>query len=350
MLITVLVKYESSFNSYLMRPFEVGIRHLKVAFCNGTQEELNKMSLQKIIYKPHEENVQFEPLKLKNRIVHILLGITETLGYLTLVIPFIIIIAEKFIFNNYQNYTNFLTTTFSFEISGKKIDVIPLSSIKDFSNIPDELGMDYRVSKHDTSESLSFLKGLDVDPNYRRSQIFLIKDGKSIIGLSTILITPFKHLSKMGFIKDRVNNNSVVLKSIAEILNIKTSNTYIITLGWLKISPKYRGKKIAKTTVCNVILPTVKKIISTYNKYNNFITLCSATGLADSNNKRQFKSKWLNSLNKKSEATIELANKHLLGQVHPEAQFTFFMARNNKFKKLSDVYNFSFGPVFIKKD
>ncbi|MBF5059293.1 hypothetical protein NEPTK9_000802 [Candidatus Neptunochlamydia vexilliferae] len=85
----VKVRYES-LKAFLFTSFEVGVRHLKVAFCDGKQKTLTEMARNRIIYRASERNDDmYEELKLKERVHHALYGSTEIFGYLPLAsLPF----------------------------------------------------------------------------------------------------------------------------------------------------------------------------------------------------------------------------------------------------------------------
>jgi hypothetical protein len=93
----VTIRYESAFDSFFTNPFEIGVRHLKVAFCNGSQANLTHLAKEKVIYRALEANNDvFQNLTLKQRVFHALVGFGETVGYLTLVVPFIIAAVDKY--------------------------------------------------------------------------------------------------------------------------------------------------------------------------------------------------------------------------------------------------------------
>ena len=93
----VTVRYESAFDNFFTNPFEIGIRHLKVAFCNGSQDNLTHLAKERIIYRANEDaGDQFQPLTRKQRVFHALVGLGETVGYLTVVVPFVIAAVDKF--------------------------------------------------------------------------------------------------------------------------------------------------------------------------------------------------------------------------------------------------------------
>lgn len=95
----VTVRYESSLNFFLTQPFEIGIRHLKVAFCNGSQKNLTEMAKERIIYRPEEsEGDKLNPLTKTQRFFHLVTGVLETAGYVTIIVPFIVAVVDR-IFN-----------------------------------------------------------------------------------------------------------------------------------------------------------------------------------------------------------------------------------------------------------
>lgn len=89
-----VVRYECSINIFTL-PFEVGLRHLKLAFCDGSQETLLSMAKERILHRPCK-NDHFEPLTKSRRFSHIVLGFFETAGYLTLFVPFVIAAVDRF--------------------------------------------------------------------------------------------------------------------------------------------------------------------------------------------------------------------------------------------------------------
>ena len=92
---TIYVRPESSSNNFFTRPFEVGVRHLKLALCDGDQKTLINLAKERIIYRPSEDTNSYKPLTLATRAYHITIGVLETLGYLTIIIPFIVAIADR---------------------------------------------------------------------------------------------------------------------------------------------------------------------------------------------------------------------------------------------------------------
>ena len=95
---TATVRYESGLSNFITNPFEIGLRHLKVACSDGSQNTLLQLAKERIIYRPLEADNTYKPLTIGQRIYHGVVGTLETVGYLTLVIPFIVSVAEK-IFN-----------------------------------------------------------------------------------------------------------------------------------------------------------------------------------------------------------------------------------------------------------
>ncbi len=91
----IAVRYEVALINRLTKPFEVGLRHLKVAFCDGTDEKLIQLAKERIIYRPFEETNKYAPLTIGQRLYHGIVGMLETIGYLTLIVPYIVQIADR---------------------------------------------------------------------------------------------------------------------------------------------------------------------------------------------------------------------------------------------------------------
>jgi hypothetical protein len=99
----ITIRYESS-NCFIATPFELGIRHLKVAFCADTDDALLNLAKERVIFRPadcpelypsNSTGRQYSHLNLSKRICHAAIGLLETVGYLTLIVPFIVAIADR---------------------------------------------------------------------------------------------------------------------------------------------------------------------------------------------------------------------------------------------------------------
>lgn len=96
------IRYESA--SLLTMPFELGVRHFKLATCDGSQETLLYLAKERIIYRPSiralpsgassGQDNKYTSLTVGKRAYHITVGVLETVGYLTLIVPFIIAVAD----------------------------------------------------------------------------------------------------------------------------------------------------------------------------------------------------------------------------------------------------------------
>ena len=96
----ITVRYDSYFNyplCFLTHPFEIGVRHLQVAFCNGSQEALINMARERIIFRPTKEEGTFGPLTKTERLFHIGYGLLETAGYLAVIVPFIVALFDRIV-------------------------------------------------------------------------------------------------------------------------------------------------------------------------------------------------------------------------------------------------------------
>lgn len=93
----VVVRYESLYQnscvSFFVNPFEIGCRHLLVAFCNGTEETLTKMAKERMIYRA-EEGKKYN-LTIINRVVHLVVGLMEIFGYCAIIVPFAVAFFDR---------------------------------------------------------------------------------------------------------------------------------------------------------------------------------------------------------------------------------------------------------------
>lgn len=125
---------------------------------------------------------------------------------------------------------------------GKSFDVIPVHSLEDLNAIPKELGLDYRVTQEDTKKTRSCLKGIEKDNEYVRSQVFAIKDGESVIGVATLIVTPYRYFSEKLCLA--LENNTIVFRSFKEELQLNDPDSFILEPGWLHLLPEYRDKNL----------------------------------------------------------------------------------------------------------
>ncbi len=87
------IRYEST--NYLTTPFELGVRHLKLAICDGSQETLLHLARERIIYRPYERDNRYASLTIGQRACHIIVGTLEIVGYLTVIVPFITAVVDR---------------------------------------------------------------------------------------------------------------------------------------------------------------------------------------------------------------------------------------------------------------
>lgn len=98
----ITVCYEGTKN-ILVAPFEVGIKHIKVAFSDGTSSKLAQFVKERVIY-PADKEASFTPLTPGQRFKHGMIGFFETAGYLILILPFIVMIVDRAL--NKPRHTN----------------------------------------------------------------------------------------------------------------------------------------------------------------------------------------------------------------------------------------------------
>lgn len=90
------IRYEA--NNAFTQPFQMGLRHFELAISDGSQDSLKDLAKERVIYRTFEAHEEYKPLNTSGRVCHIVLGVLETVGYVTLVVPFIVAVAEM-IFN-----------------------------------------------------------------------------------------------------------------------------------------------------------------------------------------------------------------------------------------------------------
>ena len=80
-------------------PFELGIRHFIIACCDGKPATIQRLMKERVIHQfsysyTGTDNPTYRDLTKCERAVHIVLGLLETVGYITIVLPFIVAFAE----------------------------------------------------------------------------------------------------------------------------------------------------------------------------------------------------------------------------------------------------------------
>ncbi|MES2344503.1 MAG: hypothetical protein V4494_00995 [Chlamydiota bacterium] len=92
---SITARTEGSTGCFLFTPFQIGMRHLRVATCDGKQDTLITLAKERNIYRPSAYAKKYQELTTETRVFHAVLGLAETAGYLTVVLPVIATIAEK---------------------------------------------------------------------------------------------------------------------------------------------------------------------------------------------------------------------------------------------------------------
>ncbi len=229
----------------------------------------------------------------------------------------------------------------------QNFDIVPVSTLTELDTIKKKFGLDYRVTKEDTTDSLSSLKGITLDYEHIRSQVFAIKDGSLVVGVATLIVTPSKYFSKKCFLKRE--DNYFLFKTINEILDNNEYN-FIIEPAWLFLLPEYRNKNLGLTILNQVFMQTGKQLFDEFYKDTKNLVLFFAQGRVDrkmSELIRKAQGEYLSGdLGVKVEIPAYLNN--LLGEINPQSTFTLSMAESFNFETLP-VYDFSLGPVFMKK-
>ncbi|NGX41691.1 MAG: hypothetical protein KR126chlam4_01537 [Candidatus Anoxychlamydiales bacterium] len=222
---------------------------------------------------------------------------------------------------------------------GRKYLIVSVNSSEDLIDFPDELGLDSRAIPKDNLETLSYFKSFALDPNYTRSILYLIKDEAKIIGVITLFCIPYVNFSKNGYIK--LEGEKLVFKSLLEILNPETTNSFVIEFGWFQILPEYRNKKLASNIFNDFLYPMISSI-QAKNPAKIFL-VASAQGIADNETKKNIRSIWHSN---KSLLNLDIKQEKL-GLIKSTATFTSLITQKFKIAPLPNTFHFSFGPIFI---
>ena len=231
---------------------------------------------------------------------------------------------------------------------GKSFNVYPVNSSDELQSATKELSKDYRTTEGDTEISCSSFRGIDLDSEHIRSQVFAIKDNSLVVGIATLIVTPFKHLSQRGFVK--LEQDSLVFKSMQETLDINDQDTFVIETGWCEIIPEYRNTKLGCAIVNQLIVPTIENLSNSLYKNKKLLIICETQGPLEAKDYRKIRAIFEKYTEGQTNVKIPMPNnfESMLGQVNPEAKFTSVMAEKFNFELLP-VYNFALGPVFVKR-
>ena len=224
-----------------------------------------------------------------------------------------------------------------YDCNKKPYTVIMPGSLEKLKNLPDGLNLDRRIS-------LQSKIGLHPDLDHSCYQVFFIKDKTKVIGLTTLFAVPYKELSKQGYLV--VKNNIVTLRPITAILAIQNPNSLIVECGFTQLLPAYRAKKLGVAMIKEIIVPTILNLRKKF--HGDVFVICSAQGVASQSLYNRIQNFWNQYLKTASDSEISIPMNNL-GKISPHARFTEIAAKSFDMKQLENVYQFRFGPVFVKK-
>lgn len=221
--------------------------------------------------------------------------------------------------------------------------ITSINSLEDLANLPKELILDYRLTFKDTNEDRSCLKGIDLDPEYNRSQLFVIKKDAQIIGICTLFYVPYKQLPKKTYIT--LEKSRLISKSILELLKFDNPDTFVIEVGWFQLLTEYQNQNLGTKIVFQFLIPKIKKLIAKTS--TDFFLLCSASGLID-HKVRKIMAEQLKTLTTEG---VEIPKEELskLGKINPKAVFTSITATKIGLMLWDNVFNQSLGPVYMRR-
>lgn len=226
---------------------------------------------------------------------------------------------------------------------GTLYSVSPVSSKAEFEEVSKKLTIDFRIQTDDTDEKLSCFKGVSLDPDHSRAELFCIKQGASIIGVATLLSVPYKNLDKRLYVKQKKNH--LVVQSPIEIYHIKKKDTFLVEVGWLQLLPAYRKKHLGQAIVAQVLIPTIKKLLRQTS--GDVLVTCCAEGAACTQvQSRLSHAITLYTLGKVGKIVITNEIQSLIGKIAEGAFFTPATATRMNLSEAEDFFDISLGPVF----
>jgi hypothetical protein len=232
------------------------------------------------------------------------------------------------------------------QIEQHTLYIHPVTTIDEAHSTPDDIRKDYRYRDTDSSNALSTLKQLDLDPNFIRSELFHILHDGSIIGSFTLVLTPPKWIhTKRGIYSD---GNSYQYRCVSDVLPC-VDQSYIIECGWLCLSNEWRGKHIGSSILKEFLVPKLHMLSSTIEIDQHLYIICSVRGkLSD---KRLFQH--LRAMHKtETQSPIYLLNeeeKACINSVHPESYFTKRMSEKFGLEVIPHYYGAGLGPIYIAR-
>ncbi len=224
--------------------------------------------------------------------------------------------------------------------TGKIFSVTSISTLEELISISQKIGKDYRIEKDDTEQCLSCLRGISLDYNFTRSQIFSIYDGEDCIGIATLFVIPYSRIKDLIFFE--INNEKLVAKQFSELFNVPF-NSFIIEPGYIAILPEYRHKKLGEAIVKDILFPIIEDISS--KSRENVIIICGAQGHADKNTFGIMKEI---SKKKLGEVLISDEIRTILGKARPESMFSLHQVQKY-LHYLDGIVGISLGPVFVRQ-
>jgi len=232
-----------------------------------------------------------------------------------------------------------------YDREGHQFSFISLTSLQGLKQFPGDMGLDHRVVLFDTEETLSCFKGVALDPNYRRGQIFLIKDSFSIVGVATLIVVPSKNLAKRLFLK-KVGNRLFV-EPFSKMSLVNSSSVFLIEVGWLKILPEYQHKGLGEVIVAKGLIPVIKELRASASPKDEVIVMCTSEGIQNGMVQRFVSQAQDDYESGKSEGVLLTKEvKPYLGKTREESLFTPDAAQRMGLHLMKNEFDLSFAPMF----
>lgn len=231
---------------------------------------------------------------------------------------------------------------------GSSYVVEEVTSSAQLEAISNTVGLDYRIHREDTSESLSCLHPIALDEHYTRSKVWGLKKDGAVVGVATLLVEPSQHFANTLYLKKEVETLLVQPCSTLFTTPLNSLPLFLIEIGSLKILPSHRHVGLASALISKIVIPTIQELLQ--HASSSVVVVCAANGAVLRPElliiQRAFRT--YETMRLIQPVTITPEMRPYLGQASPEAIFTPHMAKKMGLQEQEGVFSMTLGPVFWK--
>ena len=133
--------------------------------------------------------------------------------------------------------------------------VVGVDTMSDTS-LPADISKDFRVPYLQEDDATNVFR---LNPERRTHRSFLIHHRESVIGIATLLATPYRMLGEEVVFEDEGCFGQS--KNYCDVWPC-TEQTFVIEAGWFFLQKRYRQKGLATHIVSQVLIPEIWKVSS----------------------------------------------------------------------------------------